>query len=916
MVVTSIATLIGLFIGLVSDQPFIWTLLGLLTGRLLVLEWRVSRLRGASARPSPLPGWALTTERPVSAASAEPRAEAGISAKGQVRSADAAAAAHPKPAIQQPKSGRIPAANQQPAAAAADWGDLGSIGKWTDQLVGALTGGNLFLRVGILILFFGVGFLIKYAVDQQLLVFTPLVRLLAVAVAGLGLLGLGAYLARRRREYGLALQGAAIGILYLDVYGAYQLYQLLPVAPAFALMLVIGLGTAGLAVRQDAPALAWFGFAGGFLAPLLASSGARSPTALFGLYALLDAAILAVAWYKRWRALNLLGFGFSFGIGGLWIAFEYSPALFWTIQPFLVLFFLFFVAITVLYAMRQPPQLRGWIDATLLFGTPALGFSGQVTLIRHLDNGIAWSAAALGLFYLSSALLLRRGSAGLSLLARAFAVLGVIFLSVAVPYALSAGQTAGVWALQGAGMIWIGVRQRRAATRLLGLVLQAGAALALAAGHPYPSPEAFLNPFFWPAAMLAVAGAVSAYWMDRLEPSRLPWDQGAAPMLLTWGLAWWLGAGLHELLLHYPSTSLPAGLLFYGTLTALLAEVAGRLRPWPRLDRVETLLPGIGIAALAASLAHVAHPTEAGGAIAWPLLLGVCWLLLAAVEHRGRHGLLPFGHVATGLLLIAVVQWEIGWRVLDQLQLSSGWRVAALALAPTLLLQLLIHGRGWPIGRWPDAYRLVLGGTLAALLVVWGLWSAADPGDADPLTWLPVLNPADLMLAAALITLYQWARVLHRRVAATGTPIDEPLIRIILGTLGLLWVNLVVLRSMHQLWGVPYEPEALLQSVPTQMAISVVWGITGVGLLLAAGRLRSRPIWFTGAGVLAAVVAKLFVVDLAATGSLERIISFLAVGALLMGVGWFAQLPPPISTEAGRDSAPAPNPDDTDIHAA
>jgi uncharacterized membrane protein len=155
------------------------------------------------------------------------------------------------------------------------------------------------------------------------------------------------------------------------------------------------------------------------------------------------------------------------------------------------------------------------------------------------------------------------------------------------------------------------------------------------------------------------------------------------------------------------------------------------------------------------------------------------------------------------------------------------------------------------------------------------------------------------MLAAALITLYQWARVLHRRIAATGTPIDEPLIRIILGTLGLLWVNLVVLRSMHQLWGVPYEPEALLSSVPTQMAISLVWGLTGVGLLLAAGRLRSRPIWLTGAGVLAAVVAKLFLVDLAATGTLERIISFLAVGALLMGVGWFAQLPPP--TPAGAD---------------
>jgi uncharacterized membrane protein len=806
-----------------------------------------------------------------------------------------------EPVLARPAADRVYAPPAAPA-----WEGPGQLGALTDRVVGLLVGGNPFLRVGILILFFGVGFLIKYAVEQELLVFTPLLRLVAVAVAGLGLLGLGGYLTRRRREYGLALQGAAIGILYLDAFGAYQLYGLLPAAPAFGLMLLIGLGTAGLALRQDAPALAWFGFAGGFLAPLLASSGGGNPVALFGLYAGLDAAILGVAWYKRWRALNLLGFGFSFGIGGLWIAAQYRPALFWSIEPFLVLFFLFFVAITLLYAWRQPPRLRGWIDGTLLFGTPALGFTAQVAVVRHLDYGIAWSAAALALFYLSGALLLRRAGPAFRLLSQAFAMLGLIFVAVAVPFALSSGQTAGVWALQGAGLIWVGVRQRRAAIRLLGLVLQAAAALALALGYPYADSGPFLNPFFWPAAMLALAGAVGAYWMDRLQGPQQAWDRGAGAMLLAWGLIWWLGAGLRELLLYYPSTLLPAGLLVYGTLTALLAEVAARLWPWPRLDRVETLLPVIGIAAFAAGIGQVAHPAEAGGAIAWPLALGVCWLLLKTVERRGRHAWLAPAHVMTGLLLIGVVQWEIGWRVLEQPQLGSGWRVAALALAPLALLQLLMRVGGWPIGRWPDAYRMVLGGTLAGLLVVWGLWSATDPGAATPWPWLVVLNPADLMLGAALLTLHQWARLLHRRLAGPLGASDEPLIQIILGTLGLLWVNLMVLRTMHQLFGVPYQVEAMLRSVPTQMAISVVWGLTGVGLLIAAGALRSRPVWITGAGVLVAVVAKLFLVDLAATASIERIVSFLAVGALLIAVGWFAPLPPTTARDGGEAVAPSP----------
>lgn len=894
MVVTGIAVVVGLFIGLVAEQPFVWTLLGLLAGRVLVLERKVSRLgRGPAEEIEPL------SARQGPAPARPPRRTTEPAAFALPGTSSPVAAA-PQPEVQPPRP-TAPVVATAPTTAQG-WDGAGEMAGWTDRVVGLLTGGNLFLRIGILILFFGVGFLIKYAVDQQLLVFTPQLRLLGVAAAGLGLIGLGAYLARRRPDYGLALQGAGIGILYLDVFGAYQLYQLLPGLAAFGLLLLIGLGTAGLAVRRDAQMLAWLGFAGGFLAPLLASGDGGDPAALFGLYALLDLAILAVAWHKRWRALNLLGFGFSLGMGGLWIAFAYRPALFWSVEPFLVLFFLLFVAVAVLHALRQPPRLRGLIDATLVFGTPALAFGAQVAVVRHLEHGIALSAAVMGAFYLSAALLLRRAGPELGLLARAFAVLGVIMASVAVPYTLSAGQTAGVWALQGAGLIWIGARQGQAGTRLLGLLLQAAAAVALAIGYPYPGVDAFLNAFFWPAALLALAGAVSAYWMDQLDETWGDREWGAA--LLIWALAWWLGAGLHELTMHYPPHQLPAGLLLYGALTALVCEVAARLLHWPRLDRVETLLPVIGIAALIAGIARLGHPAEAGGAIAWPLFLGVCWMLLETVERRGRHGLLAPGHVATGLLLIVVLGWELGWRILLHWRLDSGWRVAGLGLAPVLLLQLLTHGKGWPIGRWPGPYRLVLGGCLAGVLVLWGLWSATEPGDAPPLPWLPLLNPADLMLGAALGTLFQWTRLLHREMASTSAPMDASLLHFILGGLGLLWVNLIVLRGMHQIWDVPYELDALLTSVPTQMAISVVWGLTGVGLLIVAGPLRSRPLWLTGAGVLAAVVGKLFLVDLAATGSLERIISFLAVGALLMGVGWVAPLPPTLvqDSDSGEPS--------------
>ena len=73
-----------------------------------------------------------------------------------------------------------------------------------------------------------------------------------------------------------------------------------------------------LAVLQDAKALAFFAVLAGFLSPIWLSTGGGNHVALFSYYAVLNAAIFAIAWWKSWRVLNLLGFVFTFGIGGAW----------------------------------------------------------------------------------------------------------------------------------------------------------------------------------------------------------------------------------------------------------------------------------------------------------------------------------------------------------------------------------------------------------------------------------------------------------------------------------------------------------------------------------------------------------------------------------------------------------------------
>jgi len=234
------------------------------------------------------------------------------------------------------------------------------------------TGGNTLVRVGILILFFGVAFLLRYVAEQSHV--PTQIRLSGVALGGVVLLFLGWRLRPRRAGYALALQGGGVGILYLTTFAALRLYSLLHPTAAFAVLVCLAAFSAVLAVLQNSQAFAFLAVTGGFLAPILASSGEGSHVVLFSYYAVLNASILAIAWYRAWRPLNLAGFAFTFLISSAWGVLHYEGSLFASTEPFLVLFFVFYLIIAILFSTRQPPELRGYVDGTLVFGTPMAAF--------------------------------------------------------------------------------------------------------------------------------------------------------------------------------------------------------------------------------------------------------------------------------------------------------------------------------------------------------------------------------------------------------------------------------------------------------------------------------------------------------------------------------------------------------------
>jgi uncharacterized membrane protein len=108
-------------------------------------------------------------------------------------------------------------------------------------------------------------------------------------------------------------------------------------------------------------------------------------------------------------------------------------------------------------------------------------------------------------------------------------------------------------------------------------------------------------------------------------------------------------------------------------------------------------------------------------------------------------------------------------------------------------------------------------------------------------------------------------------------------------------------RIVHQFTAVKYDPVSLWQSVPLQVAYSVSWTVIGLVLTVWASRKARRVAWMVGAGLLGVVVIKLFFIDLGALSAGAKIGTFLAVGMLLMIVGYWAPVPPKARTAQAEE---------------
>lgn len=892
--------------------------------RLNALSEEVRQLKQAEAlgavaqapRPRPQPINPTSPTVPTSPASpAQPEGAAPAAAAAAAETASPARLPSPHLPFELP-----PALPPEPAARPRpelepDEQSLATTSSLGQSLLAWFRGGNTIVRVAVLLLFIGVAFLLRYAAENALL---PLSwRLAGTALTGLALTGLGLRLTPQRRGYGMSLQGAGVGITYLVLFAAFRLYGLVPAGLSFGLLAALAAITTVLALRQDALPLAALGFGGAFLAPVLTSTGQGSHVALFSYYLLLNLAIAWIARHKAWKLLNLQGFVFSFGIGGLWGVTSYRPELFWSTEPFLIAQFGLYLFIAVQYTQRVLAQQAGQadqgkplalVDGSLLFGTPIVAFGLQAALLRGQPMALAFSAAVLAAIYLLLGhWLWRQAGQRLLILVEGMAALGLAFLALVMPLALDARWTSAAWAVQGLGVLWIALRQGRWWAAVPGILLQLAASLSYWSSvnsSALAGRWLFLNSSFLALALLVLAAIASAALLRQPRPRAPAWLAPPLPEGLMLGLGLlqlWVG-GLNELQAwdqHWLDDAALSAL--WSALLALAAELrrpAWATLRWPARSFMSLALLGSTLGLLDAANAATLWARYSQGpglpeALAL-LALGL-WRLLrqrrAALPEpsaqAGEHVLLAWYAMLQGGLWLYTAGAHLVAR-------HEGWTPAAAILLPTLLgLALLARLQPPTQPRWPmDVQGQVLREGLLkpwmGLLMLWVLVvNLFSDAAMAPLPTLPLLNPLDL--AHGLVLIY----ALRLRHATGGTPRA-----VLLAGAGLAfwWLNSLLVRSLHHGLGTPMWMDGALGSPAVQTGLSLLWTLCALATMLWATRRAApalaRPLWMAGAGLLGAVVLKLFVVDLSQLGSLARIISFLAVGALMLVIGYVAPLPP------------------------
>lgn len=788
---------------------------------------------------------------------------------------------------------------------------------------------NPIAKIGILLLFIGLGFLLKYSVEHSILSIE--IRLIMSAVTSLVLLILGWKLRHKKTLYSLILQGGAVGIFYITILASVKFYTILPFSIAFVMLIVICLTSSALAILQRAMSLAIIGSIGGYLAPILISTHTGNYIGFFSYYILLSTGILLISIWQSWRILNLIGFSFTYFAAFLWGYNYYTLDNYLPCQILLFINMLIFGVLTIIDSLRNTQQGNNWCDVILLFGTPLLSFTLQYVITSHWSYGPAFSALGYGLFYLViTSLLLKRYPHYSRTLVMAFLAVGVGFVTLAIPFALSTKWTAIVWLLEGTCITWIGLLQKQRR-----FIWGGTAIVVLGIGSSYLAAyyqlliKAYIKfslvSFSMLFSILLLCCLVVGYLWQRYKPENTSWKLVSLFFLIAGIVSWFILVIMivlvsPENIQALLKVDMDESILTFALISILIPlsvalwHIVAKRTGWQALGNVVWLLWPVMIIYFITQYIFLSFYVITFIGF-WDvivsngtLLVITAYLLLRYVgEEINNIAVRSFLHVSAlwcllSLFVIPLFYWLLPYFYYEWSSLILVFFIAICLLTVTILFRKSI----WPVINYRRSYLIygMLPLIIPLILSLFDLNYSSGKVFLESLScsvYLPLVNPLEEVALFSLLALIFWYRCAFNEKIKWERIFKRYIVKYSGWILIFLWVNGCLLRGIAEYDSIPWQADALWRSRLVQSVLSLFWSAVAFACMLIAGKTMQRKQWFYGAGILAVVLLKLLLVDSVDSNSLVRAITFIGVSILALLSAYFVPLPPQAQNNTAKD---------------
>lgn len=383
-------------------------------------------------------------------------------------------------------------------------------------------GENLINKIGVLILVLGISYFVKYAIDRDWI--NEPARVGVGILAGAIVLGFAHRLRKNFKPFSSVLVAGAIAIFYFTIAIAFHDYHLFSQTTAFVIMVGITGFSSFIALSYDRLELAILTLIGGFAVPFIVSTGEGNYVVLFTYIMILDAGILAIAYFKKWQVLNLLSFIFTMLLFAGWMNKDINTEHphYMGILGFSAGFYFLFTVMTMIHNLRRGGAFSGAELGMVVSNTFIFYGIGLIALDGWHPELKGGFTAVVAVFNILYALILFRKFGADRTAVYLLIGMALTFITLAVPVQFAGHNITLFWSAEMVVLMWLGKKSGMVNYRLasVAVLVLASVSLLMDWVQVYQNGTQEIAPVFnWVAAtgIFYIGALVSLHFMLRKE---------------------------------------------------------------------------------------------------------------------------------------------------------------------------------------------------------------------------------------------------------------------------------------------------------------------------------------------------------------------------------------------------------------